>query len=327
MKTIKKLSVVIIALAMCILLGVTVLAEAGKVQCSAELDKTSLCVSDKEQKVTLTLKMNQEYGIDGFQAAVVLPEDWKIESIVNDTLTFTEDDYNLSNGRIIWLSSTAENISTQLLAKITISIPANTKAGTYTISVKGIQITHDYATIIDSVSDSVSVEVEISEHSYNTNASNSLASAQTCEEPAYYYVKCDNCDAVSDTKTVAVGSSKGHAYPATPSSYTNNGDTHTAHYVCGNDATHTKSDAPVEHTYDQEGDKCVCGAEKPGLKGDVNLDGEVTLTDAVLAAQYFMDWDTNPITDAKVFYNADFNSDGTLSLTDAVEIAKYFMNN
>ena len=44
------------------------------------------------------------------------------------------------------------------------------------------------------------------------------------------------------------------------SSYTVTDDTHTANYVCGNDASHTKSGAAEEHnyTYDAENHKCVC---------------------------------------------------------------------
>ena len=47
-------------------------------------------------------------------------------------------------------------------------------------------------------------------HSFTTKASDQKASDATCTEPAKYYVKCDNCDAVSDTVTVAVGEPNGH---------------------------------------------------------------------------------------------------------------------
>ena len=44
--------------------------------------------------------------------------------------------------------------------------------------------------------------------------------------------------------------------------YTENADgTHTANYVCGNDASHIKSDPAEGHTYGDNG-QCVCGAEK-----------------------------------------------------------------
>lgn len=47
-------------------------------------------------------------------------------------------------------------------------------------------------------------------HSFTTKPSNKLATAATCTEPATYYVQCDNCDAIDETKTVTVGNVNGH---------------------------------------------------------------------------------------------------------------------
>ncbi|MBR6740977.1 MAG: hypothetical protein IKM04_07935 [Clostridia bacterium] len=51
---------------------------------------------------------------------------------------------------------------------------------------------------------------------------------------------------------------KNHAW--TIGSYTNNGETHTENYVCGNDPTHTKSESGKPHTYDGTTHVCVCQA-------------------------------------------------------------------
>ena len=49
------------------------------------------------------------------------------------------------------------------------------------------------------------------EHSFTQKiASDKLAKEATCLEPAYYYVKCDNCDTVNTDLTVAVGEALGH---------------------------------------------------------------------------------------------------------------------
>ena len=49
------------------------------------------------------------------------------------------------------------------------------------------------------------------EHSFTQElASDELAKEATCLEPAYYYVKCDNCDTVNTNLTVAVGDPLGH---------------------------------------------------------------------------------------------------------------------
>ena len=47
-------------------------------------------------------------------------------------------------------------------------------------------------------------------HSFTDKPSDQLAGAATCTEGTRYYVQCDNCDAVSDTVTVAVGEPAGH---------------------------------------------------------------------------------------------------------------------
>ena len=49
-------------------------------------------------------------------------------------------------------------------------------------------------------------------HAFNSKASNQQASAADCDNPATYYVQCDNCDAVDTSKTVAVGTANGHAF-------------------------------------------------------------------------------------------------------------------
>ena len=49
-------------------------------------------------------------------------------------------------------------------------------------------------------------------HSFTNKPSEVLVKEATCTDPAVYYVKCDNCDAVSDTLTVAAGAALGHDY-------------------------------------------------------------------------------------------------------------------
>ena len=55
-------------------------------------------------------------------------------------------------------------------------------------------------------------DVAKEEHTFNSKASGQLATAADCENAATYYVQCDNCDAVSTDKTVAVGEANGHAF-------------------------------------------------------------------------------------------------------------------
>ena len=54
------------------------------------------------------------------------------------------------------------------------------------------------------------------EHSFTQKiASDELAKEVTCLEPAYYYVKCSNCDTVNTDLTVAVGEALGHDFTST----------------------------------------------------------------------------------------------------------------
>ena len=55
-------------------------------------------------------------------------------------------------------------------------------------------------------------EIPATGHSFTTKESDKLAAEATCTEAAKYYVQCDNCDAVSEDKTVTVGNPKGHSF-------------------------------------------------------------------------------------------------------------------
>ena len=58
--------------------------------------------------------------------------------------------------------------------------------------------------------DSYTESVAATGHSFTTKASSSKATDATCTAAATYYVRCDNCDAVSDSVTVPVGDANGH---------------------------------------------------------------------------------------------------------------------
>ena len=49
-------------------------------------------------------------------------------------------------------------------------------------------------------------------HAFHDKASAVCAQAATCTAPAQYFVQCDRCDAVSETRTVAAGEPLGHTY-------------------------------------------------------------------------------------------------------------------
>ena len=117
-------------------------------------------------------------------------------------------------------------------------------------------------------------------HSFTTTASDEVATPATCTEAATYYVKCDNCDAVSETETVAVGEALGHtltATPATDATCTTAGNT--AYWTCSvceklfsdeQGTTETTLEAtviPAAHTDVQH-----VPAKEPACKQDGNIE-------------------------------------------------------
>ena len=62
--------------------------------------------------------------------------------------------------------------------------------------------------------DSYTESMAATGHSFTTKASDSKATDATCTAAATYYVQCDNCEVVSDSKTVPVGNANGHTSAA-----------------------------------------------------------------------------------------------------------------
>lgn len=99
--------------------------------------------------------------------------------------------------------------------------------------------------------------IEKAEHAFTKNLRGSLKTPGNCTTEAVYAVKCDNCTFESEKLTVK-GEKDASKHTGKPV-YTNNGETHSAAYDCCSAVYVTNE----PHTYDQEGGKCICGAEKP----------------------------------------------------------------
>ncbi len=271
MKKLKKLSVAIVALAMCALLGISVwAANILDVSYTATLDNANLCVTDAVQEATMTVKVSSKVDMDSFTAQLIVPEGLTVKEVTFGDLTNAI--YDETENMIMWWSTSADDVSNDILAVVTVEIPANAK-GTYKIGFEIIDISSDYGVAWET-GETVAATLTVADHEWN--------------EPTY----------------------------------SDNGDgTHTAKYTCKNNASHTKSDAPVEHDF-TAGD-CVCGAKKPatGLKGDVDVDGDVDMNDAVLLMKHVIKAIT--LTDATALQNAEVTNDTSLNMDDAVKLMKY----
>jgi hypothetical protein len=60
-----------------------------------------------------------------------------------------------------------------------------------------------------------------------------------------------------------------------------------------------------------------------GRKGDVNWDGLVNISDAVLLVNYYL----NGTVDELPLSSADVNNDGEVNISDVVEIVNLYLNN
>ncbi|MBQ7324162.1 MAG: hypothetical protein IJW98_00295, partial [Clostridia bacterium] len=95
---------------------------------------------------------------------------------------------------------------------------------------------------------------------FNTKDSGQQASPADCTNPAKNYVQCDNCSAVSTTKTVAVGEALGHGktngfrYPS------NNNGTHNV--VCDDCGQTTETNVNCDYTTGASAYTCICGDVK-----------------------------------------------------------------
>lgn len=158
MKIAKKLSSIILALVICAALVATTWA-ANKINVTylATLDASAICVeelAEKSENVTLTIKADKEVAMDALQMQVKVPNGWKITEITNEKLPgFGKGNSNLEEtadeqhyGLVAWFneSNQPENVTTDLLATVTIQVPANTPAGEYKIDCEIIEISRDY---------------------------------------------------------------------------------------------------------------------------------------------------------------------------------------
>ena len=106
---------------------------------SAELDKPTVYVSDQEQTVVVSIKVNQKITLDSFEADVVE------EGGIKGTAVSSQDlpGFQIGSGKVAWMSFTPDNYETDHICDITFTIPANTPAGTYTLGLKTLLITAD----------------------------------------------------------------------------------------------------------------------------------------------------------------------------------------
>lgn len=144
-KTAKQMLSLLLALLMLCSLCVNVFA-ADEVALYATLSTTKITKSAEAQTVTLYVAPASTLNIAGYGFKVNVPENWSITAISNDdpNARLTATHYNLKTGEVGYQTDGVENFDISKFATVTISIPANTEAGTYSITINNVTADKDY---------------------------------------------------------------------------------------------------------------------------------------------------------------------------------------
>lgn len=155
------------------------------------------------------------------------------------------------------------------------------------------------------------------DHSYTATVTNE----PTCTETGTRAYTCSVCGHQYEEAIPALG----HQYSVwvtdlAPTCTTEGKDSRTC-YRCGE--VQEQSIPAMGHDF-QDGVCVYCGIIDPGIqKGDINGDGAITSSDAVLMARFLV----NLIEfSERQIYAADFNGDGAITSADAVMISKVLIN-
>ncbi len=143
------LTLLFVAVFMVMLMGSQAFAAFDNVTLNAKLSPATLNESSSEQTVTLTLTAAKAIELDGLEYKIV--PSWNGATFtctagVNGGDPFAAVDMQVSNGKcmIAWGTEDAENTSVTALGTFTITVPANTPADSYTVSIEGFESTKDY---------------------------------------------------------------------------------------------------------------------------------------------------------------------------------------
>ena len=137
-----------VAVFMVMLLGSQAFAAFDTVTLNATLSPATLNESSSEQTVTLTLTSAKAIDLDGLEYQVI--PSWDGATITSTAGVaggqFASGDIGEKNGNyyISWSTDDAENVTTTALGTFKITVPANTKANSYTVRIEGFESTKDY---------------------------------------------------------------------------------------------------------------------------------------------------------------------------------------
>ena len=151
----KRLIMSVLALVLCFGLVVPVYSanetNTMGVTFSASLDQNTLTTSDVDQQIVLTVVVSAAVETSSISYTANIDEKLTLDGLEGDGQNVTGATTNLQTGKFSWSATGGEAVAVTTIAKVTVTVPAGTAAGTYDVGITGIEMSKDYGmTIIES---------------------------------------------------------------------------------------------------------------------------------------------------------------------------------
>lgn len=102
----------------------------------AELENDTIQVSEEDQVVVLTIKLEAPAGFCGGGGKIVIPDGFKVDDVAVDPACETlEVTYKSKTNKFLIEEETMENVTTDTVLVVTYIVPGGTPAGDYTVGV------------------------------------------------------------------------------------------------------------------------------------------------------------------------------------------------
>ena len=151
----KRLIMSVLALVLCFGLVVPVYSanetNTMGVTFSASLDQNTLTTSDVDQQIVLTVVASAAVETSSISYTANIDEKLTLVGLEGDGQNVTGATTSLQAGKFSWSATGGAAVAVTTIAKVTVTVPAGTAAGTYDVGITGIELSKDYGmTIIES---------------------------------------------------------------------------------------------------------------------------------------------------------------------------------
>ena len=137
----------------------------------AELVNNTISVSDQDQTVKMSVTTAAAIDFCGLEFTPSVASGLSVSGVSNEdaNITFTAADYNATTYKVGWITADTMDISSDDIGSITVTVPANTPAGTYDITMGAITVVKTFGTVNVITNASVTATLTIEEASEPTS--------------------------------------------------------------------------------------------------------------------------------------------------------------